>query len=154
MLYNRCVCFGCLGMWRCAAAVLREELYSRRAHSPAHWVLADNVALEAMRGSWGNNWHWSDQSATQDDLRTPAGRNPIIAATDSDRWVQSSAPPQHKSRAIEVTGEEKQIPPLDKFTAHVRFCFLHSPHLQTPVFPPVHCFWSQVSIVTAGFPGI
>lgn len=73
------------------------------------WVWADNVALEAMRGSWGNNWLWSDQSATQDDLRTPAGRNPITAATDSDRWVQCSAQSQHKSQAIEVTGKKSPL---------------------------------------------
>lgn len=72
-----------------------------------HWVRVANMLLEAMRASWENNWRWSDQSATQNDLRTPAGRNPITVATASDRWVQRKAPPQDKSQAIEVMLKQK-----------------------------------------------
>lgn len=119
---DRTAVFSVSDVKMCCQPPRGNPFHKSRADSPAlGWVWVDNMALEALRGSQGNNWGWSDQSATQDDLRTPAGRNPITAATDSDRWVRRSAPPQHKSQGIEVTGEKS---PSERFTAHVRFCFL------------------------------
>lgn len=93
-----------LEVWRCSAS---SELSERR-FSRSLW--ADDVVLEAVK-------RWSDQSATQHDLKTPAGCNPIIAATDSDRRAPCNAPPQHKNKAIKVGG--RKIPLRQVRSSHV-----------------------------------
>lgn len=109
------------------------EIITLPALSSRCQVWADNMTLEAMGG--GGEAFRSDQSTTQDDLRTPAGCNPITTATDSDRWVHDSTPPWCKSQAIEVTGGN----PLYRFTALVCFCFVHTagpcPHSANTCLP-------------------
>lgn len=124
-------------MYSMVTKTKRHTTVAQTGKRPAG-VWKNNMALQAMGELQRDNWHKTDQSATHDDLRTPAGCNPIIATADSDRWVQRSAPPQNKSQAIDVTGRKKN--PLS-FTERARFCSIPtaSPKTLSPPPGPLLC---------------
>ena len=106
------------------------------------WTQTLQHSAESGRITW--RWRpWEDHGGTidSDQIRAPLRMTsgPPQGATQSQQPLtltdECSAAP-HPNTKVKPLKSQGKNPPLDRFTAHVRFCFLHvakpCPHLPTP----------------------
>lgn len=143
MLYNRCV-----GVYRVRGVKMPIHSSKRRASPVSSRLSSAGPSLGGQRGAGGHERIMGEQlTLIRSERHSGWPQDPRRAQPNHGShwlWQMSAAQCPTPTQKSSHWSHREKNPPLDRFAAHVRFCFLHMakpcPHLPTPSSPPIHLF--------------